>query len=317
MGRSRAPLRWGVLLLVLFCSPSLLPAQSDSGVVLAQQEPSFRSTSSELVVLPVVVKDKQGRYVSDLVRERFVVFDNARRMPIEFFSNEDTPVTIGLIIDASSSMRPKLAEVIASAAAFAKSSNPNDEIFAIRFNDDVAEVIRDRRFVPASDVKDLEAAVSSLVPQGRTALYDAVIAGLDRLRDGSKPRKALLVISDGGDNASQAKLDDVLSRARLSNASIYTIGIYDPDDEDKNPRALRAIAHATGGERFEPQSPGALMQVCERIAREIRSGYTLGYVPPDRDGIFHRVRIAIEPPLRNADIRTRPGYFAAGVVSRQ
>ena len=280
----------------------------------ALQDPSFRSASSELVVLPVVVRDKQGRYVSDLPRERFVVFDNARRMPIEFFTNEDTPVTIGLIVDASSSMRPKLGEVIAATVAFARSSNPNDELFAIRFNDDVREAVGKRRFLPASDLKDLEAAMSALVPEGRTALYDALIAGLDHLNDGTRPRKALILISDGGDNASGATLDAVLARARKSNAAIYTIGVYDADDEDKNPRVLKALAHATGGERFEPRSPGALLQICERIAREIRSGYTLGYVPPDRDGLFHRVRVVVEPSVPHIEIRTRPGYFAAGTT---
>ena len=278
------------------------------------QEPSFRAVSSELVVLPVVVKDRQGRYVSDLPRERFVVYDNSRRMPIELFTNEDTPVTVGLIVDSSGSMRSKLGEAIGGTVAFAKSSNPDDELFAIRFNDDVRAAVRDRRFLLASDLTALEAAMSSLVPQGRTSLYDALIAGLDHLDEGSRPRKALVVISDGGDNASRATLDAVLTRARKSNATIYTIGIYDADETDKNRGALKALARATGGERFEPGSPGALLQVCQLIAREIRSGYTIGYVPPDRDGIFHRVRVVIEPAVPRLEIRTRPGYFAAGTT---
>ena len=275
------------------------------------QDPVFRGASSELVVLPVIVKDKQGRYVSDLQKERFVVYDNSRRMAIDLFTNEDTPVTVGLIVDASGSMRVKLGEVIAASVAFAKSSNPDDELFAVRFNDDAQEVVRDRRFLLASDLSALEAAMSALRPRGRTALYDALIAGLDHLNDASRPRKALIVISDGGDNASRATLDAVLARAHKSNAAIYTIGVYDPDEADKNRGALKALARATGGERFEPASPGELLQVCKRIARELRSGYTIGYVPPDRDGLFHRVRVVIEPAARGLDVRTRPGYFAA------
>jgi len=283
---------------------------------LHAQEPSFRGASSELVVLPVIVKDKHGRYVSDLQKERFVVYDNARRMSIDLFTNEDTPVTVGLIVDASGSMRVKLGEVIAAAVAFAKSSNPDDELFAVRFNDDAEEVVRDRRFLMASDQSALEAAMSALRPQGRTALYDALITGLDHLNDASRPRKALIVISDGGDNASRATLDAVLARARKTNAAIYTIGVYDPDESDKNRGALKALARATGGERFEPASPGELLQVCQRIARELRSGYTIGYVPPDRDGLFHRVRVVIEPAARHhLDVRTRPGYFAARSVT--
>jgi Ca-activated chloride channel homolog len=300
-----------VQILSLFVGFALLFSLPALPALPAQQEPSFRGASSELVVLPVIVKDKQGRYVSDLGRERFVVYDNARRMSIDLFTNEDTPVTVGLIVDASGSMRAKLGEVIAAAVAFAKSSNPDDELFAVRFNDDAQEVVRDRRFLLASDLSALEAAMSALRPQGRTALYDALIAGLDHLNDASRPRKALVVISDGGDNASRATLDAVLARAHKSNAAIYTIGVYDPDEVDKNRGALKALARATGGERFEPASPGELLQVCKRIARELRSGYTIGYVPPDRDGLFHRVRVVIEPAMRALDVRTRPGYFAA------
>jgi VWFA-related protein len=287
-------------------------APSLSSVVLAQ-EPSFRSNSSELVVLPVIVTDNKGRYVSDLSSEHFAVFDNNRRVPVQLFSNEDTPLTVGLIIDASGSMRAKLGEVVAAALAFAKSSNPQDEIFAIRFNDDVQLLVRDRPFLMAGDLTALSAGIASLRPDGRTALYDALLAGLTHLGRGSRARKVLVVISDGGDNASQAALDRVLARARESSAAIYTVGIYDDDDLDRNPGVLKSLAHTTGGERFLPRSPGALLQVCERIAREIRAGYTIGYEPPDRDGAYHRVRVQIARSLaRRLTVRTRPGYFAAG-----
>ena len=150
-------------------------------------------------------------------------------------------------------------------------------------------------------------------PDGRTALYDAVLAGIDQLARGSRARKVLVVISDGGDNASEATLDTVLARARESNAAIYTIGVFDADDLDRNPGVLKSLARATGGERFLPRSPGELIQACERIAREIRSGYTIGYVPPDRDGSYHRVRVDVQPPpSQKIKVRTRPGYFAAG-----
>jgi len=148
-------------------------------VVLAQ-EPVFKSGSSELVVLPVVVTDRHGRYVSDLPGEQFAVYDNGRRVPIELFTNEDTPVTVGLILDASGSMRPKLGEVLAAAMAFARSSNPQDELFAMRFNDDVQRVMPQRPFLLASDLVDLEAAVKSVRAEGRTALYDGLMARIDR-----------------------------------------------------------------------------------------------------------------------------------------
>jgi VWFA-related protein len=283
---------------------------------LSAQEPSFRTGATELVVLPVVVTDKQGRYISDLDRERFVVFDNGRRMPIEIFSNEDTPLTVGLIIDASGSMGPKIGQVVSATLAFARLSNPQDELFAIRFNDDVRDVVRDRPFLLAADLVPLGAALGAMRPEGRTALYDAIVAGLDHLALGSRARKALVVVSDGGDNASEETLDGVLARARESNAAIYTIGLFDANDMDKNPGVLKSLARTTGGERFLPRSPGELLQACERIAREIRSGYTIGYAPPDRDGAYHRIRVVVQPPAsQKLNVRTRPGYFAAGRAS--
>jgi Ca-activated chloride channel homolog len=281
----------------------------------AAQEPSFRSGSSELVVLTVVVTDKQGRSISNLPSARFTVFDNGRRVPIEIFSNEDTPVTVGLVVDASGSMRPKIGEVIAASLRFARSSNPQDELFAIRFNDDVQDVMPERPFLLAGDLGDLERAVGGIRPDGRTALYDGLMSALDHVAQGSRARKVLIVVSDGGDNASDARLEAVLARARASNVAIYTIGVYDADDLDKNPGVLKSLAHTTGGARFLPRSPGELLTVCERIAREIRGGYTIGYVPPAQDGAFHRVRIEIGAPDGSKfNIRTRPGYFAAGRI---
>ena len=140
--------------------------------------------------------------------------------------------------------------------------------------------------------------------------------GLDHLAKGSRGRKVLVVVSDGGDNASDARLDAVLARARDFNAAIYTIGIFDPDDMDKNPGVLKSLANATGGERFLPRSPGELLAACETIAREIRGGYTIGYVPPARDGAYHRIKVEIDSPARKLNIRTRPGYFAAARASQ-
>jgi Ca-activated chloride channel family protein len=213
-------------------------------------------------------------------------------------------------------MRPKLGEVLAAAMAFARSSNPQDELFAIRFNDDAQRLMPERPFLLASDLHDLEAAVTSVRAEGRTALYDGLMEGLDYLAGGNRPRKVLVVISDGGDNASDAKLERVLARARESNAAVYTIGIYDEDDMDKNPGVLKSIARTTGGERYLPRSPGELLTACERIAREIRGGYTIGYVPPARDGAYHRVKVEMAPSTaRGLNVRTRPGYFAAGAAA--
>ena len=280
-------------------------------VSVAAQEPTFHSSSSELVVLPVVVSIRHGTYVSDLPRERFAVFDNGVRVPIDFFSNQDTPVTIGLVIDASGSMAPKVGEVMAGAVSFARLSNPDDELFAVQFNDEVRDLMPQRRFMPASDEAAFASTLGRLHTDGRTALYDALIFALARLEEGARPRKALVLISDGGDNASHATLDAVLERARRSNAAIYTIGLFDNVDPDRNPKVLKQLAETTGGERFLPESAGPLLTACAHIAREIRSGYTIGYAPPSRDGAFHRIRVLLDPPdPRRLEVRTRPGYFA-------
>lgn len=278
-----------------------------------QEPPRFHSNSNELVVLPVTVTDRQGQLVADLARDRFTVYDNGRSEPIALFSNEDTPVTIGLILDNSGSMRPKLPEVIAATAMLARESNPDDEIFTLAFNDDVRNLL-DGHPLFANDVQALTAALESLHPDGQTSMYDGLAEGLRRIAEGTRPRKVLVLVSDGGDNASHSTLKQVLAQARLSNVLIYTIGIFDRDDPDANARVLKALANATGGERFLPQSPGPLLQACSHIAREIRAGYTIGYVPPERDGAYHRVRVEVDGPgKRPLVVRTRPGYFAGGL----
>jgi VWFA-related protein len=308
--------------LVLTPLIALIALAASAGAPLAHsgQPPAdrgrFVSASTELVVLPVVVTDRQDRFVADLAQDRFVVLDNGRPQEIALFTNEDTPVTVGLVIDESRSMSPKLGEVIAAATAFARSSNPQDELFAMAFNDTVQKQIGGNA-LSAADPGALEQALLALVPQGRTALYDALVAALERSSRATRPRRVLVVISDGGDNASTATLKDVLARARESNVTVYTIGLFDRDDVDRNPGVLKSLAQATGGERFLPDSPSRLMEVCRHIAREIRSGYTIGYVPPDRDGAYHRVRVELQSHGRGLSIRTRPGYFATNALTRR
>ena len=280
------------------------------------QTASFRS-ANELVVLPVVVTDRKGRYVTDLPQDRFAVYDNDRRVPLQLFTNEDTPVTVGLLIDTSGSMRPKIGEVVAATMAFARTSNPDDELFAIRFDDTVRDAIPERKMLLARDLEELKSAMLALMPNGQTTLYDALMAGFDRAADGTRPRKIMILISDGGDTSSRATLAQVVARARDSNVALYTIGLYDPDDVDRNPGVLKTLAQTGGGERFLPESPGKLMQICETIAREIRSGYTIGYAPPDHDGAFHRVRVEIEPRDRRFVVRTRPGYVAGAASTER
>jgi Ca-activated chloride channel homolog len=280
-----------------------------SGAALdGQQSVHFRSSSSDLVVLAGSVTDKTGGFVEGVGRERFIIYDEGKRQPIALFSNEDTPVSVGLLIDNSGSMRPKLGEVVAATIAFAKLSHPEDELFALAFSDHVQEALKDGL---TGDIAALERAMSSLRPDGKTALYDAVMAGLDRLDQGSRARKVLIVLSDGGDNTSRATLDRVLERARRSDATIYTIGLFQADDRDANPDVLKSLAQTTGGERFLPESPSPLMLACQRIARDIRSGYTIAFEPSKRDGKYHHVQVEVDRrDGRRLAVRARPGYVA-------
>jgi len=279
-----------------------------------QESLHFRSAPSDLVVLSANVLDKDGGFVEGLEGDRFAIYDDGRRQPIHLFSREDTPVSVGIIIDSSASMRSKIGEVVAATLAFAKSSHPEDELFALSFNDRVQEPQRtstDQGFLLASDLSALEQAVSSLRPEGRTALYDAVMAGLDLLQQGTRSRKVLIVVSDGGDNTSRATLDQVLERVRRSDATIYTIGLFDPDDPDANPGVLKSLAQATGGERYLPRSASPLLLACERIARDIRSGYTIAFEPSKHDGRYHEIRVKIDRASgRSLAVRARPGYVA-------
>jgi Ca-activated chloride channel homolog len=286
-----------------------------SAALEARQAFHFRSASTDLVVLAASVTDKEGGFVQSVGRERFTIYDEGKRQPMTLFSNEDTPVSVGLIIDNSGSMRSRIGEVVAATVAFARLSHPEDELFALAFSDDVREALDKRAFLLAGDIAALEQAVSSLRPDGRTALYDAVMAGLDRLDEGSRARKVLIVMSDGADNASRATLDQVLERARHSDATIYTIGLFEPADPDANPGVLKSLAQMTGGERFLPRSASPLLLACQRIARDIRSGYTIAFEPANRDGRYHRIKVEVDrADGRRLAVRARPGYVAPTAV---
>jgi VWFA-related protein len=264
------------------------------------------------VVLHATVQDHKNVLVSGLGREAFRVYEDGVLQEIRHFSHEDVPVTVGLVVDNSGSMRTKRQHVIAAAVAFARSSNPQDQIFVVNFNEKVSFGLPSN--VPFTDnVAQLQAALSRIDADGETALYDAVAASLERLEKGSRDKKVLVVISDGGDNASKHSLGQIRAMAGHPGAIIYTIGIFDEQDGDRNPHVLRQLAKETGGEAFLPESVDEVVPICERIARDIRNQYTIAYVPTNRkqDGSYRNIRV-----LANAagharlSIRTRAGYYA-------
>ena len=280
-----------------------------------QERPQF-STTADLVVLHVNVKDKRGAYVTGLPQSAFTVFEDGRPQSIRFFSNEDEPVTVGLLVDTSASMFDNRELVLAAAAAFGQASHPRDERFALTFNERV------RRALPANKpfTTDLaffrDALARVLVPSGRTALFDAVSAGLDYLAGGHYDRRDLIVLSDGGDNASRTSLDEVIAKTQTSNALIYTVAVTDRVGHSGNPKLLERLARATGGEAFAPKNTRDIASVLTHIAKDVRQTYTIGYVSTNtaHDGTYRRVRVAVAAGDRSIVVRTRDGY-RAGVAS--
>lgn len=284
---------------------------------LPHARPAFTS-SSELVVLHVSVVDRHAGFVAGLPKGAFEVFEDNRQQPIALFANEDTPVTVGLVIDSSGSMLPRRDAVIAAGVAFAESSHPADELFTLNFNEHVWPGLPPGHPF-TSDRRELRTALDRSGARGQTALFDAIDAGLRHLERGAERRKVLIVISDGGDNASATTFDKVREEALRRDVVIYAVGIYDPDDRDAKPGLLRKLADVTGGEAFFPKKIDKVTAVLERIARDIRSSYTIGYVPPAgaRPGTPRSVRVHVSPPDgRKLSVRSRSAYVSGEDADR-
>jgi len=211
-------------------------------------------------------------------------------------------------------MLPKLSEVVAAARTFVRSSNGEDRMFVVNFNEHVTMGLPGAQgFTDRPD--ELEAAILRAPATGQTALYDAVAAALERLQTSVQDKKVLIVISDGGDNASAHSLSGVLKMAEQSSAVVYTVGIFGQEDPDKDPGVLDRLARATGGEAFFPGQLNEVVAICERIARDIRNQYTIGYAPiaAAQPGVYRAIRVAASQAARGKlSVRARTGYIAGG-----
>jgi VWFA-related protein len=274
------------------------------------------------VVLHATVIDNKGRIVNDLGKDDFHVYEDGASQTVTHFAHADVPVTMGIVIDDSGSMKDKREKVNAAAVIFAKTSNPQDQVFVVNFND-VYYLDTPGDF--ASTIEDLKSALDKIDSRGGTALYDAVIASLDHLKLGNRDKKVLLVITDGEDNASRYSVGEMMASAQKSNAVIYTIGLLGSEetsgifkvrggDARRAAKVLKDLAEATGGDRYLPKSLDEVETTCRQIARDIRNQYTLAYRPSNlkKDGTFRNIRVdAFLPHSRNKlVVRTRPGYFA-------
>jgi VWFA-related protein len=304
-----------LLTLAIFLTVSLAAgAQTSPASETQVSEPYRISVNVDLVVLQATVRDRKGQLVSDLREQDFQIYEDGVRQSIRLFRHEDIPVTVGLVIDHSGSMRPKIGDVIAGARTFVRSSNQDDQMFVVNFNENVTLGLAGAIGF-TNRPEELESAILKAPTTGRTALYDAVVEALERLQAGHREKKVLLVISDGGDNASTHSLADVLKLAGQSSALVYTIGIFDQDDEDRNPEVLRRLAEATGGAAFFPQQFNEVVAICERIARDIRNQYTLGYVSTTAAGSggYRTIRVAASRDGGGKlEVRARAGYVPGG-----
>lgn len=284
-------------------------------VVSGAQIPSpFQITVDvDLVELQVSVRDHQGRLATDLDKPDFEVYEDGVRQTIRLFRNDDVPVTVGVVVDHSGSMRRKLADVIAAARTFIESSRTDDQMFVVNFNERVSP--SQAVLIPFTNrPDDLVRAISSMPTSGQTALYDAIAVARERLQSGKWEKKALIVISDGGDNASSHSLAEILEAAERSSAMVYTVGIFDQEDADRNPSVLRRLAFKTGGEALFPERLEDVVAACARIAHDLRHQYTLGYVSENKakPGAFRSIRVTAHTSGRGKlSVRTRSGYIAA------
>ena len=274
------------------------------------------------VVLHATVIDKRGRIINDLKQDDFHVFEDGTLQNLTHFTHADVPVTMGIVIDDSGSMKDKRQAVNAAALIFAKTSNPQDQVFVVNFND-VYYLDTPGDF--ASTIEDLKSALDKIDSRGGTALRDAVIASLDHVKLGNRDKKVLLVITDGDDNASRYTLEELMDRAQKSNATIYSIGLLGSDENSnlfkirggeahRAAKVLKELSEATGGEPYFPKSLDEVESTCRQIARDIRNQYTLVYRPTNikKDGTFRNIRVdAFQSHTKNKlVVRTRPGYFA-------
>ncbi len=301
----------GWLSLFLLAVTPLRASQVTSPAPPSAPDQQFRfSISVQMVVLQATVLTRKGSLVRGLGKKNFQLYEDDRQQVIGLFRHTDSPVAIGLIVDNSGSMRRKHSAVLAAAKAFARNSNQRDELFVVNFNDQPKLGLPRAKLFSANS-RELERALPPTEGGGKTALYDALELGLSHVHELKQDKKALILISDGGDNASTHTLEQVISDATNSDVVIYTIGLFGKYEEETNPAFMKQIAFVTGGEAFLPARPGQAAGSCKRIAQTIRNVYTIGYSPAAQrpDGKFRTIQLrVVKPHSARLIARTRVGY---------
>jgi len=285
----------------------------------ADVDPAFQTHTKpfkvdvDMVLVPVTITDPLNRLVTGLDRENFNLFEGKDQQEIKTFSSEDAPVSIGVIFDMSASMSSKIERAREAVVEFFKTANPQDEFFMITFSDRPEEI---SDFT--SSVEDIQGKLTYTVPRGRTALLDAIYLGVSKMRQAKYPKKALLIISDGGDNHSRYTEGEIRSMVKEADILIYAIGIYDhyfPTEEERlGPALLSDVTELTGGRAFTIDNPNDLADVSTKIGIELRNQYVIGYRPknPVRDGKWRKIKVKLLTPkgLPPLKVYAKTGYYA-------
>ncbi len=308
--------RWSFLILILLFGAFTVFAQEPQPTPPVQEtDDKPISVKTDLVTLTLTVTDLYGRYVSGLDKKAFTITDNNEEQEITFFSDADAPISIGILFDVSGSMSgEKIGKARKALERFISTSHPSDEYFLIAFNNR-AQLLLDR-------TRDGEAVLQKLTlvqPKNNTALYDACYLGIERVTRGSRQKKAMLIISDGQDNASRYNFGEVRRLMKESDVTVYAVGILNGSDSGsmtgmQGQAFLDELTSVTGGKSFYPQTDVEMDEIFERIALELRHQYSIGYTPKDfqPDGKWHKVKTKVKPPrgLPRLTVRGREGYFA-------
>lgn len=298
-------------------SPRTEPSPAkDKGAI---EDPALRTHTKpfksdvDLVLVPVTITDPMNRLVTGLDRDNFQVYEGKEAQEIRHFSSEDAPVSLGVIFDMSGSMSSKIERAREAVVEFFKTANPQDEFFMITFADKPEEV---SDFTQS--IEDIQGKLVYTIPKGRTALLDAIYLGISKMRQAKYPKKALLIISDGGDNHSRYTEGEIKNLVKEADVLIYAIGIYDhyfPTEEERTgPQLLSDITELSGGRAFTIDNPNDLADVATKIGIELRNQYVLGYRPknPVRDGKWRKIKVKLNPPKGLPPLRVyaKTGYYA-------
>ncbi len=267
----------------------------------------------DLVLVPVTITDHMDRLITGLDKDNFQLFEGKEKQDIQHFSNEDAPVSIGIIFDMSGSMTDKIDRAREAVVQFCNSANPQDEFFMITFSD---EPHLATGFT--SNVDDIQNKLIFSAPKGRTALLDALYLGVHKMKEAKNQRKALLIISDGGDNHSRYTEQEIKSQIKEADVIVYGIGVYDnyfPTLEERlGPQLLSEVSEVTGGRSFTIDNPNDLPDVAGKIGMELRNQYVLGYKPAktQHDGKWHKIKVKLRLPkgLPPLQVYARTGYYA-------